>query len=750
MYNKKSVISQWLISYVLLLFIPIAISCTTLFILKEDVKEETILLNDMVLRPLKNSIDSDLLALKRVHTELVMGSSIKKTMASFKRNHAEGVVQACELWKEAKNLKNTDAIVGGIYVNFYSSDIALYTDYGVHDREMIDEIVFGKENVESIYEVVENNPSGAFCKLKAIVYGKQQDVFCYVRSFPLHVDDSQTNGFIAVLANMDHLKNGITDMIESAGSGFVILDENNKKLFEIGEVSEFDASKRANLMYDDRGKVVSFVELETVNWCGVAISGKSIFWARLRSTQTLIIISVCSSLIIGGIFVCFILKKNYAPIKKIVNQALASNNENATKENEYNYLENTLNYLKNTENMLESMVEKREDIIRNHFFISLLRGLATDKMRTEAKIEAGFMSAAFVICAFDVVNYKELFADEPNMSDAQRKETTEFIINNVMLETIGRFHKGYMIEDGENFVCIIALSPEREEPERDVLEALNIGNTAIEENFNLIMNIIVSNVCRCTEKLPEGYREVLDVLEYVRLTGSCGIVRCSGVFIDADYYYLPELERCLIGAIETGMADRANEVLEEMFSSEDQSNSLSGLKLKILTVELAKTLLKYAENDSERSSIVAICNQTNNCSKVKELAFSVVDGLCKKKASQVNRMAISIEEGVKEYIEQHYAETMLTIQEFGDYFGLSPYYVSRVFKNKTGIGVVEYLRQVRVNKAMEIMRENPIISFEDLAATVGLNGSRALTRAFKHEIGILPTEFRQRLGKEGS
>ncbi len=94
------------------------------------------------------------------------------------------------------------------------------------------------------------------------------------------------------------------------------------------------------------------------------------------------------------------------------------------------------------------------------------------------------------------------------------------------------------------------------------------------------------------------------------------------------------------------------------------------------------------------------------------------------------------------YIRSH-LETV-SLESLSDYLGLSPVYISRLFKEKTGSSFSDFYQQERFNKATEMLR-NPDITIVQIASALGYTNSTNFSRAFKSSCGESPTEYRSHL-----
>ena len=92
-----------------------------------------------------------------------------------------------------------------------------------------------------------------------------------------------------------------------------------------------------------------------------------------------------------------------------------------------------------------------------------------------------------------------------------------------------------------------------------------------------------------------------------------------------------------------------------------------------------------------------------------------------------------------EYIEMNYSHNM-TIAEVSSYVGINRKYMHFIFKEYTGVSPQEFLINLRVGKACELMKSY-MLSIGDVARSVGYEDQLQFSRAFKKVKGICPSLF---------
>lgn len=98
---------------------------------------------------------------------------------------------------------------------------------------------------------------------------------------------------------------------------------------------------------------------------------------------------------------------------------------------------------------------------------------------------------------------------------------------------------------------------------------------------------------------------------------------------------------------------------------------------------------------------------------------------------------------VKGYLEENYKDASL--EEAAVLVNLSSSYLSRVFKEKSGMGFSDYLTKVRMEKACGLLNDIRYKSY-DIAYYIGYDNPKNFSRAFKAYYGKTPMEYRSGRG----
>ncbi|QJD86166.1 response regulator transcription factor [Cohnella herbarum] len=97
---------------------------------------------------------------------------------------------------------------------------------------------------------------------------------------------------------------------------------------------------------------------------------------------------------------------------------------------------------------------------------------------------------------------------------------------------------------------------------------------------------------------------------------------------------------------------------------------------------------------------------------------------------------------VREYMSKHLHEG-ISLVELAEAVYFNPSYLSRLFKEVTGLSITAYLADLRLERAVAMLQENRKIG--DIAAAVGIESPAYFSRFFKKMTGRTPQEYREEL-----
>ena len=146
----------------------------------------------------------------------------------------------------------------------------------------------------------------------------------------------------------------------------------------------------------------------------------------------------------------------------------------------------------------------------------------------------------------------------------------------------------------------------------------------------------------------------------------------------------------------------------------------------------------------ELSSIEMIMSNIKSIEQLREQVYKILCSALAYRDSQPNGQYKSLIRRAKEYLEHHYTDSELSLNEMAAQANISASHFSVVFSQETGQTFKEFLTEIRINKAKELLRMTALRSAE-IAYQVGYNDPHYFSSVFKKNTGFSPIEFRSQV-----
>ncbi len=111
-------------------------------------------------------------------------------------------------------------------------------------------------------------------------------------------------------------------------------------------------------------------------------------------------------------------------------------------------------------------------------------------------------------------------------------------------------------------------------------------------------------------------------------------------------------------------------------------------------------------------------------------------------SSKVEAVETNVIVKAKRYLADHYDNPELTLSEVAEAVGLSEKYFTNRFTKETGETFSNYLTQLRIQKAKELLKTTTFKSYE-ISEMVGYRNAEHFSRMFKKETGCTPAQYRK-------
>ena len=151
--------------------------------------------------------------------------------------------------------------------------------------------------------------------------------------------------------------------------------------------------------------------------------------------------------------------------------------------------------------------------------------------------------------------------------------------------------------------------------------------------------------------------------------------------------------------------------------------------------------MKY--NVNYRRSYIRELQSCADMNGLKNWFLDKTRDICARMEDSREKEELSIIEKARSYINENFRRD-ISLDDVSREVDISPYYFSKLFKQETGKNFIEYLTEIRLRSARELL-QNSQYSIKEICAQSGYSDPNYFSRIFKKYEGVTPSEFREHL-----
>jgi two-component system response regulator YesN len=207
--------------------------------------------------------------------------------------------------------------------------------------------------------------------------------------------------------------------------------------------------------------------------------------------------------------------------------------------------------------------------------------------------------------------------------------------------------------------------------------------------------------------------------------------------------------------IEAGMDNDVSDMCSDLFL---YYNTIPGCRLgdiklhcQLLADDCRQLLNLYMNTPEHTSKSASMQNVAQHIFTVHEIQeyyrqfFLNVTAMLKPHSIYRNEDPV---ENIKTYLQRNYYKN-LTQDFLASLFYLNRSYLSSLFRTRTGEKFVDYLNDIRLEHAEELL-QNPDQKMRHIAHAVGYDNEKYFFRIFKKRVGMTPDQYRKQLQKQSA
>jgi two-component system, response regulator YesN len=287
----------------------------------------------------------------------------------------------------------------------------------------------------------------------------------------------------------------------------------------------------------------------------------------------------------------------------------------------------------------------------------------------------------------------------------------------------------------------------------DLFEKCELLKDYITRELNCYVGIGLGSLKKELHEICFSYREALDALDYRVAIDKNTVILYNHIDINnkETKTNTAELYNKLCLYLKSGLRSKAKEVIEVLFDSIDLKCASAVRQIRVVALEILMICLRNSmdtklDAENPHKSKTLSFNQIfamDTIPEIKEHLFSVVENTTQTiDRQQIDKMNTLIK-NIKRYVDQYYIRQDLTLSNVAKEFFLNPSYLSRTFKKEAGIGFIEYLTNVRMEKAISLLSGKEDMKVFEIADAVGIPDPNYFSTCFKKYTGISVSDYRK-------
>ena len=308
-------------------------------------------------------------------------------------------------------------------------------------------------------------------------------------------------------------------------------------------------------------------------------------------------------------------------------------------------------------------------------------------------------------------------------------------------------YKHYEIVKDKN-VLLLVICVEDGMTYEEILSDCNVIKDKIDIYFNLSITMAVGKIFESLNELSKSYKSANSVLEFKMIYGDGKVISNNNVrtyLADLDFYPLEET-KAIIDSFKENDEDGIYKNVDKFYLSLINNGALSKIHIQEATNRLLGIVCKKCiDNSSIKAKYynrIIVYERILNCNTIDKIKVEVYGFLREIKRQTSFNTQNELVKSVIAYINKNYNDVDLSLAKVADEIFITPVYLSKLFKQETGVNFLDFIHKVRIEKAKNYLLDGNIKVYE-ISSLVGYSNEKHFSKKFKKYVGKSPSEYRQ-------
>ncbi len=339
-------------------------------------------------------------------------------------------------------------------------------------------------------------------------------------------------------------------------------------------------------------------------------------------------------------------------------------------------------------------------------------------------------------------------------------------------EAFSQYPNKILIEyDSTSFICLIQDDPKADNNGDVAISNCNIAiikgaaetmQNICHKSLNTTISLVLCSESVELKRIAERFSQLKKILDF-----SSGIGReafltdksfLNGVFDKINTFEnnlmkeeMPNLRNVntLVNYLDRGMSAEYFQLLSEILACLKDIKSKNNFLALEIYYTVSSSLLSYINRWKIADSIafkiglykLTRVDEHETWNDAVKYIIAISKEIFDTQKSEQAHVAATSVKYVQQYILNHISED-LSLTRLADLVYLNPSYLSRLFKQVTGMNVSEYLVEARIEKSKALLIQTDL-KVHELAAAIGFESPTYFGRIFKKATNMTPQEYRE-------
>jgi len=746
-FTGKSVAMQWFLSYIMILALSVIVGVFIYGYSYKVISVQTERVYSSSMQQMKMEIDGRVKEIQQILDQVSLNRDVKTAIRIKGKAEPEDHFVVMDIIDAINKYVMTYRYVDDVFVVLNDTDYVI-SPTGYMSQELFYHLYYESEDYtleqfKGLMRNIHRNDVRSYKNLNG------KEFLFFMKSI---VDSPYSEEFGTVVITLS--KNKMEERLESVrwddSISLYILDSTNRFVaaadtgflpsFEYDNINNNEAFNLIEM--DNNGYGMLINESDTMDWKYISLTPTKLLKESADSIRniTLIGLFICT---LFGIFLSYHLTKyNYNPLNKLV----AIFNPSMEKHcigNEYMWLEERAKSFFKEKGNYKHMVWDNLRMLRKYYLYTLLEQTFDTENgekeieRYQISVSSGFNVVVLLKCT---ISENKILSNE----DSKNINIRQYIISNIFEEIGGEHFNVETTDAGRCIAAVISFPTDSEEYLNTLQDDIMLTQQKIMEFFGFGLIAAVGEVHEGYEGIYYSNREAKEALQYaVKSKGADIILYREVKDMRCHYQYPLEIEQKLINLIKIGESNEACILVGQIFKI-NEDNNVSGKVKRFMAFDILGTIIKgigqlggseYLDNSDITISDIEV-------EKLEEHICLIISKIGKRVSEQSKKANVpQLSESIKIYVNENYKNPDLNISLTALHFNMTPSYLSVIFKEETGMGLLDYINMIRIEECKRLLLEG--VSVVEIAELSGFRGSGALIRVFKKTLGITPGQYKK-------